>query len=80
MTATSEAVFKPAKPTRNLKAQITDDAARAILDAEVSARETKTRALRELRLLQEASQADAEPAPAKKRRKAAPKTRISRQR
>jgi hypothetical protein len=69
MTATKEKFFNPAKLSAQDKAAATDQTARAIIAAEMSAREKKTEKLRMLRLQRAA---DAEPetaAPAKKRQR-----------
>jgi len=59
-TITKETVFPPkeAKPTN--RAEITDRAARAIIQAETEARDAKTRRLREARLEMEAEREPAE--------------------
>ncbi|PDT28409.1 hypothetical protein CO660_18275 [Rhizobium sp. L9] len=68
MTATKGEFFNPAKLSSRDKAEATDHTARAIIAAEASARDKKTEKLRALRLQQAAEDADAAPAPAKKRR------------
>ncbi|MBX4908283.1 MULTISPECIES: hypothetical protein [Rhizobium] len=71
MTATKGEFFNPAKLSSRDKAEATDHTARAIIAAEASARDKKTEKLRALRLQQAAEDADAAPAPAKKRRSTA---------
>nr|WP_187973102.1 hypothetical protein [Aquibium microcysteis] len=51
---TKEKLFKPTEAGRSSKSDTTTNASRAIIDAEVSAREKKTERLRKLRLEQEA--------------------------
>jgi hypothetical protein len=51
---TKDKLFKPVETGRNTKSDTTTAASRAIIDAEVSAREKKTERLRKLRLEQEA--------------------------
>ncbi|MFN4272591.1 MAG: hypothetical protein ACK4F5_07245 [Aliihoeflea sp.] len=66
---TKENLFRPTRSKAETKAQITDNAARAIIDAEVDSREAKTERLRKARLKMEAEQAaSAEPPPEKKTR------------
>lgn len=65
-SATKDTLFKALSPGE--KARNTDSAARAIIDAEVSARENKTARLREQRLAQEALAPPPAAAPAKKPR------------
>ncbi|ANL27049.1 hypothetical protein AMC90_CH01184 [Rhizobium phaseoli] len=67
MTATKDEFFNPAKLSPRDKAEATDQTARAIIAAEASARDKKTEKLKALRL-QQAAEAEAEAAPAKKRR------------
>ncbi|RUM26276.1 hypothetical protein EFQ99_08380 [Rhizobium vallis] len=67
MTATKGEFFNPAKLSPRDKAEATDHTARAIIEAEASARDKKTEKLRALRL-QQAAEAASEAAPAKKRR------------
>lgn len=55
-------VFRPLRSRTETKAATTDNAARAIIDAEAARRETKTAKLRQARLESEA-RAAAEPAP-----------------
>lgn len=54
ITAAAEAAFKPNR--QESKAQTTDAAARAIIDAEASKRDAKTAKLRAARLAMEAEQ------------------------
>lgn len=64
---TKENLFRPTRSKAETKAQITDSAARAIIDAEVDSREAKTERLRKARLKMEAEQAEAaKAAPEKK--------------
>ncbi|RST88072.1 hypothetical protein EJC49_02525 [Aquibium carbonis] len=51
---TKDKLFKSTEAGRNSKSDNTTNASRAIIDAEVSAREKKTERLRKLRLEQEA--------------------------
>ncbi len=69
MTAIKEETSAPTKLSAREKAAVTNDAARAIIAAEVSSREEKTERLRLLRLQREASETKAAPA----KRKAAAK-------
>ncbi len=79
MTAiiTKDNLFRATRSKAETKAQVTDNAARAIIDAEVDSREAKTERLRQARMKMEADQAEtAEAAPAKKTRaKAKPATK-----
>lgn len=59
-------VFKPNK--QESKAQITDAAARAIIDSEAARREAKTARLREARLAMEAAAPSGEETPKKTRK------------
>jgi len=71
MTAiiTKDNLFRPTRSKAETKAQVTDNAARAIIDAEVDSREAKTERLRQARMKMEADQAEtSEAAPAKKTR------------
>jgi hypothetical protein len=71
MTAiiTKDNLFRPTRSKAETKAQVTDNAARAIIDAEADSREAKTERLRKARLKMEAEQAEsAEPKPEKKAR------------
>lgn len=61
---TEHTLFKPPKSKSETKADVTDNAARAIIDDEVARREAKTARLRRARLAQEASSVS-EPEPAK---------------
>lgn len=74
---TKDKLFKPVDAGRSSKSDTTTSASRAIIDAEISAREKKTERLRKLRLEQEAQvEATGETvAPVKKpaAKKAAPK-------
>lgn len=83
MSVTSEtAATAPAKPSRMLKAQQTDEAAWALINGEAAAREAKTRALRAMRMAQEAEQEAQQPEEkpaAKTARKTTTKIRRSRQ-
>jgi len=83
MSVTSEtATAAPAKPSRMLKAQQTDEAAWALINGEAAAREAKTRALRAMRMAQEAEQEAQQPEEkpaAKTARKTTTKIRRSRQ-
>ncbi|MGY6707306.1 MAG: hypothetical protein ACXIVF_03180 [Rhizobiaceae bacterium] len=66
---TKDNLFRPTRSKAETKAQTTDNAARAIIDAEVDSREAKTERLRQARLKMEAEQAEnLEAAPAKKPR------------
>lgn len=67
---TEHTLFKPSKSKSETKADVTDNAARAIIDDEVARREAKTAKLRRARLAQEADlSSEAEPAkPVKKSR------------
>ena len=55
MTAITETLPKPAKLSPREKAAATDEAARAIIDAEANKREKKTERLRQMRLEREAT-------------------------
>ena len=55
MSATKDQFFKKTASTGKDKASVTDDAAKSIVAAEAVAREKKTRALRALRLEQQAA-------------------------
>ncbi len=68
MTVTKDKFFNPAKLSAHDKAAATDQTARAIIAAELSAREKKTEKLRMLRLQQAAAEPETAAAPAKKRR------------
>lgn len=71
MTAiiTKDNLFRATRSKAETKAQVTDNAARAIIDAEVDSREAKTERLRQARMKMEADQAEtAEATPAKKTR------------
>lgn len=70
-TAAGKPAATPKLSARD-KAAVTDEAARAIIDAEVSARDSKTEKLRALRLQREARDA-ANPPPAKKPAAARPR-------
>ena len=74
---TKDNLFRPSRSKAETKAQVTDNAARAIIDAEVDSREAKTERLRQARMKMEAEQAaNEEAAPAKKTRaKAKPAAR-----
>ncbi|GEO84251.1 MULTISPECIES: hypothetical protein [Alphaproteobacteria] len=65
MTATKDTFFKPGKVEAHDKASTTDHTARAIIAAEVTARDKKTEMLKALRMQREAeapSEAEAKPA------------------
>ncbi|WEX07855.1 hypothetical protein [Chelativorans sp. AA-79] len=64
---TQHNLFRPTRSKAETKADITDNTARAIIDAEAASREAKTARLRKARLEQE-ERAAAVPAPAKQRR------------
>ncbi|TDH34256.1 hypothetical protein E2A64_16405 [Pseudohoeflea suaedae] len=57
MTAAVEKISTPPKLTPREKAAATDEAARAIIDAEATRREKKTERLRQMRLEREAAEA-----------------------
>lgn len=61
---TQHNLFRPAKSKADTKADLTDQTARAIVDAEVDRREAKTARLRQARLEMEAKALE-EPPPAK---------------
>lgn len=63
---------RPARSKAETKAEITDHAARTILDAEAERRESKTARLRQARLENEAKEAAQAAPPAKPRRAKAP--------
>lgn len=66
------ALFKPSPNRLESKAQTTNSAARAIIDAEATAREAKTAKLRKARLaMEERALLDAPEAPAKKKSRTA---------
>lgn len=66
------ALFKPSPNRLESKAQTTNSAARAIIDAEAAAREAKTAKLRRARLeMEERALQDAPAAPAKKKSRTA---------
>jgi hypothetical protein len=68
-TTAAGKLFKPAPNKLETKAQVTDSAARAIIDAEATKREAKTARLREARREKEEAERLAEPeAPVKKKR------------
>jgi len=81
MSATSEvAAATPTKTSRMLKAQQTDEAAWAVINAEAAARAVKTRALRAMRLESETSGAAQQAKePVVKARKTTARVRRSRQ-
>lgn len=56
MAATKDSFFSPTKLSAQQKAASTHEAAMQIIDAEVAAREKKTKRLRELRKIQEDAQ------------------------
>lgn len=58
MTSTlkAESLFRPARSKSESKHEITDSAARSIIDSEAARREAKTARLREARLAMEAQQ------------------------
>jgi hypothetical protein len=62
---TRENLLRPARPSAETKAEITNSTARAILKAEADRRDAKTEKLRQKRLEMEARQAP--PAPVKKK-------------
>ena len=62
MTAIKEETSTPIKLSAREKAAVTNEAARAIIAAEVSSREEKTERLRLLRLQREAVETKAPPA------------------
>lgn len=64
---TKDTLFKPSRSRAETKAEITDNAARAIIDAEAAAREAKSAKLRAARLAREADTAKAPPAKADKK-------------
>ncbi|KFB08158.1 hypothetical protein [Nitratireductor basaltis] len=69
--ATKETVFRQPMSKAETKSEITDRTARAIMDAEVNARDAKTERLKAQRLAMEAKRAAEEaanPAPVKKKR------------
>lgn len=68
-TVVTEGLFKPVQSKLETKAQGTDTAARAIIEAEAASREAKTARLRDARLKKEAAEE-----PAKKPAKPAPRT------
>lgn len=68
-TITEQSIFKPKASKSESKAEITDHAARAIIDDEVARREAKTAKLRQARLELEAKQADEAAAAAKSKTK-----------
>lgn len=71
MTASKAQFFKPSKASASSKAETTDQTARAIVAAEVRARQSKTEKLRALRLQSvEEVQEAAPPKKNAKRRKA----------
>ncbi len=61
MTAIKEETSTPTKLSAREKAAVTNEAARAIIAAEVSSREEKTERLRLLRLQREAAETQAKP-------------------
>lgn len=63
-TVTKDTLFPPARMTPATRAELTDRAARAIIEAEAKRREAKTKRLRQARLEMEARRAE-EAAPAK---------------
>jgi hypothetical protein len=69
-------LFKPKSSKAETKADITNDAARAIIGDEAARREAKTAKLRQMRLDQEAAAA-AIPAPVKPARKTPAKRRAT---
>ncbi|WP_099864992.1 hypothetical protein [Pararhizobium haloflavum] len=63
---TKDNLFRPSRSKAETKAEITDNAARAAIQAEVDRRESKTARLREARLaIEEQAAAEAAAAPAK---------------
>lgn len=70
-TITDPSLFKPKPSKAETKADITDHAARTIIDDEAARREAKTARLREARLQEEAKLAAAPPLPVKTRAKKA---------
>ena len=64
--ATQTTLFNPPRPKGEAKADVTDKAARAIIDAEKARREAKTERLRLARAAIEAGEAPVEDASAKK--------------
>lgn len=75
-TIDENTLFKPKASKAETKADITNEAARAIIDDEASQREAKTAKLRQMRLAQEAAAA-AIPAPVKAARKTPAKRRVA---
>jgi hypothetical protein len=75
-TIDENTLFKPKASKAETKADITNEAARAIIDDEASRREAKTAKLRQMRLDQEAAAA-AIPAPVKPARKTPAKRRVA---
>ena len=61
---TTSGIFKPLHSKAETRSQITDNTARAIVDAETSARDKKTARLRAARLAKEAVESETPP-PAK---------------
>jgi hypothetical protein len=74
---TKDNLFRPARSKAETKADITDSAARAIIDAEAEKREAKTERLRKARLKMEAEQAAASDAAPEKKPRAKAKPRAS---
>jgi len=68
---TQQNLFRPARSKAESKADITNNAARAIIGDEAARREAKTAKLRQARLKQEAAaEPEAKPAPRKAKRPA----------
>lgn len=69
---TTSGIFKPLSSKAETRSQVTDNTARAIVEAETSARDKKTAKLRAARLAKEAVESEAPPpVPAKPARKTA---------
>ena len=68
MTATKDSLVNATKMTPQQKSAVTDDAARKIIAAEVTARDKKTEKLKQLRLQQAALAVPEEAPPAAKKK------------
>lgn len=74
---TEHTLFRPTRSKSETKADITDQTARAIIEADAERRESKTARLRQARLESEANSTDA-PAPVKRRARKTDVTRRGR--